>query len=184
MQDLGSVSWVFAHAKALFDCSSELEGINTNFQELFPLRSPLKVFRAAANFLHQGLTGAAREVRGSSGPWWGWGPCTWCQTLVELGTSWQFSICGPVGWLSSFLLGGLALPCPTIVLTSTQVLPTDGANCRVPIWGVLHCRCEQTQTQQAQYNEFGREAGSRTGPLRGLRQRLGRIVGGAGSPTA
>ena len=45
------------------------------------------------------------------------------------------------------------------------------------IWGVLRCRCEWTQAQQAQYNEFGREAGSRTGPLRGLRQRSGRIVG-------
>ena len=31
--------------------------------------------------------------------------------------------------------------------------------------GVFHCRCERTQTQQAQYNELGREAGLRTGPL-------------------
>ena len=46
----------------------------------------------------------------------------------------------------------------------------------VLIWGVLHCRCERTQTQQAQYNEFGRKAGSRIGPLRGLRHRSGRIV--------
>ena len=52
----------------------------------------------------------------------------------------------------------------------------SNVNCRVLIWGILHCRCEQTQTQQAQYNEFGREAGSRTGPLWGLRQRSGRIV--------
>ena len=59
----------------------------------------------------------------------------WRQTPVELGTSLQFSICGPVGWSSSFPLGGLALPCSIIVLISTQVLPTDGANCRVPIWG-------------------------------------------------
>ena len=43
-------------------------------------------------------------------------------------------------------------------------------NCKVLIWGVFHCRCERTQTQQTQYNEFGREAGSR------LRQRSGRIV--------
>ena len=49
--------------------------------------------------------------------------------------------------------------------------------CRVPIWGVLHYRCERTQTQQAQYNEFGREAGSRTRPFRGFRQWSGRIVG-------
>ena len=46
----------------------------------------------------------------------------------------------------------------------------------VLIWGVIHCTCKRTQTQQAQYNEFGREAGSRTGPLRGFRQRSGRIV--------
>ena len=52
--------------------------------------------------------------------------------------------------------------------------------CRVPVWGVLHCRSERTQTQQARYNEFGREAGSRTGPLRGLRQRSGRIINGVG----
>ena len=49
-------------------------------------------------------------------------------------------------------------------------------NCRVLIWGVFHCRCKRTQTQQAQYNEFGRKAGSRTGPLRGLHQRSNRIV--------
>ena len=49
--------------------------------------------------------------------------------------------------------------------------------CRVLIWGVFHCRCERTQTQQAQYNEFGREASSRTGHLRGLCQWSGRIVG-------
>ena len=50
--------------------------------------------------------------------------------------------------------------------------------CRVPIWRVsFHCRCERTQTQQDQYNEFGREAGLRTAPLRGLRQWSGRIVG-------
>ena len=38
-------------------------------------------------------------------------------------------------------------------------------NGRVLIWGVLHCRYERPQTQQAQYNEFGREAVSRTRPL-------------------
>ena len=30
---------------------------------------------------------------------------------------------------------GLIPPCPIIILSSTQVLPTDGANCRVPISG-------------------------------------------------
>ena len=43
--------------------------------------------------------------------------------------------------------------------------------------GAFHCRCERTQTQRAQYNEFGRKAGLRTGPLWGLRQRSGRILG-------
>ena len=50
--------------------------------------------------------------------------------------------------------------------------------CRVPIWGgAFHCRCERTQTQRAQYNEFGREVGLRTGPLWGFHQRSGRILG-------
>ena len=43
--------------------------------------------------------------------------------------------------------------------------------------GAFHCRCERTQTQRAQYNEFGRKVGLRTGPLWGLRQRSGRILG-------
>ena len=40
----------------------------TNLPELFPPRSPLKVFRAAVTFLHRGLKGVVREVRRSSGP--------------------------------------------------------------------------------------------------------------------
>ena len=48
--------------------------------------------------------------------------------------------CPAIGiWLAQadggLLRGGLIPSCPTIALTSTQVLPTDGANCRVPIWG-------------------------------------------------
>ena len=64
--------------------------------------------------------------------------------------------CLAVGiWLAQanggLLCGGLILPCLTITLTSTQVLPTDGANCRVPILGgSFDCRCERTQTQQTQ----------------------------------
>ena len=178
MQYLGCISWGFALATAPFHYSSELEGTNTDLQKLFLPRSPLKAFCAAAVFLYRGPTEAAREVGWSSGPWWGQGPRAWRQTPVELGTSRQFSICGPVGWPSSFPLGGLVLPCSVVVLTSTPVLPTDGANCRVPILGdTFHCRCEWTQTQQAQYNEFGREAGLRTGPLWGLHRQSGRIVG-------
>ena len=48
--------------------------------------------------------------------------------------------------------------------------------CRVLIRGVLRYKCERTQTQKAQYNEFGREAGSRTGALWGFRQRSSRII--------
>ena len=96
----------------------------------------MKAFRVATIFLHRGPIGAAREVGWSSGPWWGCGPCTWRQTPVELGTSWQFSICGLVGWPSSFPLRGLALPCSIIVLTSIPVLPTNSINCRVLIGGV------------------------------------------------
>ena len=71
-------------------------------------------------------------------------------------------------WLAQadrgLLCGGPIPSCLIVVLTSTQVLPTDGTNCRVLIKEVLHCRSEQTQTQQTQYNEFGKEMGSRTGP--------------------
>ena len=178
MQYPGYVSWGFALTIAPFDYSSELEGTNTDLQKLFPPRSPSKAFRAAAVLLHQSPTGAAYEVRGSSGPWWGRGPRTWHQTPAELGTSRQFSICGPVGWPSSFPLGVLIPPCPITVLTSTQFFPTDSANCRVLIWGgAFHCRCERTQIQRAQYNEFDREASLRTGPLWGLHQRSSRILG-------
>ena len=56
--------------------------------------------------------------------------------LAELGTSRHLSICGPVGWPSLFFLGGLALPCSIIVLTSIPVLPINSINCRVLIGGV------------------------------------------------
>ena len=45
---------------------------------------------------------------------------------------WEIALLLGSGWLK--LMGGLIPPCPTIAFTSTQVLPTDGANCRVPIW--------------------------------------------------
>ena len=47
-------------------------------------------------------------------------------------------------WLAQadggLLCGGLIPPCSIVVLTSTQVLPTNGANCRVQIREVLHCK--------------------------------------------
>ena len=51
-------------------------------------------------------------------------------------------------WLAQadggLLCGGPIPSCLIVVLTSTQVLPTDGTNCRVLIKEVLHCRNEQT----------------------------------------
>ena len=135
MQYLGSISWGFALVAAPFGYLSELEGTNTDLQKLSPPQSPLKAFHVTTVFLHRGPMGAAREVGGSFGPWCRRGPRAWHQTPVELGTPRQFSIHGPVGWPSSFPLGGLALPCSIVALTSPQVLPTDGANYRVPIWG-------------------------------------------------
>ena len=110
MQDLGSAFSGFAFAKAPFSCSSGSEGTNTNLPELVPPRSPLKVFRAAVAFLNQSPKGVGLKIRGSSSPWWGRGPCTWCQRPVELGASWQFSFCGLADWPSLSPLGSLALP--------------------------------------------------------------------------
>ena len=68
MQYLGSIFRGFALAAALFGYSSELVGTNIDLQKLFLPQSPLKAFRATAVFLHQGPTGAVREVGGSSSP--------------------------------------------------------------------------------------------------------------------
>ena len=68
MQDLGSAFRGLAIAKAPFNCLSGLEGTNTNLPKLFPPRSPLEVFRAAAAFLNRGPKGVGLEIRGSSGP--------------------------------------------------------------------------------------------------------------------
>ena len=88
MQDLGFAFSGFALAKAPFSYSSGSEGTNTNLPELVPPRSPLKVFRVAATFLNRGLKGVGVKICGSSGPWWGRGPRTWCKRPVELGASW------------------------------------------------------------------------------------------------
>ena len=58
------------------------------------------------------------------------------------------------------------LTAATILLLINIFQEYNNNNCRVPIWGVsFHCRCERIQAQQAQYNEFSREAGLRTGRL-------------------
>ena len=121
------------------------------------------------------ISGTCDYLRGCGFCWFAWYPHSPPKTFHSprschaqgLGNSPAVGI-----WLSQaddrLLRGGLIPPCLIIVLTSTQVLPTDGANCKVPIFGgggAFHCRCERTQTQRAQYNEFGREAGLRTGPL-------------------
>ena len=53
-------------------------------------------------------------------------PRVW-ETILLLGSGW-------LRLMGAYSVGGLIPPCLIIVLTSTQVLPTDGANCRVPIW--------------------------------------------------
>ena len=68
IQDLSSAFWGFALAEAPFNCSSELEGTNTNLSELFPPRSPLKMFHAAAAFLHRGLKGPPVRFAGRLAP--------------------------------------------------------------------------------------------------------------------
>ena len=128
----------------------------------------------AAWLVHHPISGTCGYPRGYGFCWFVWYPRSPLETFhfprschaQGLGNYPAVRI-----WLAQayggLLRGGLIPPCPIIVLTSTQVLSTNGANCRVPIWGggAFHCRCEQNQTQRAQYNEFGREASLRTGPL-------------------
>ena len=53
----------------------------------------------------------------------------------------------------SLLDEGLILPCLIVALTNTQVLPTDGANCKDWVRALLLLD-EWTQAQLAQYNKF------------------------------
>ena len=97
MQDLGSVLRGLANAKALFNRPSGSEDTNTYLPELVSLRSPFEVPRAAVALFNLGLKGPTTDLRGSD-PWWGRGPRTWCQRLIELWTTWQFSPYGIVDW--------------------------------------------------------------------------------------
>ena len=90
------------------------------------------MFHAAAAFLNRGLKGVCLEIRGSSGPWWGRGPRTWCQKPVELEASWQFSPYGLADWPPSSPLGSLAPPKQALALivaqtTSPQTAPIVGS---------------------------------------------------------
>ena len=139
----------------------------------------------AAWLVHRLVFGTCDYPRGCGFCWFVWYPRSPPETFRSprcchaqgLGNSPTIGI-----WLAQadggLFCGGLIPPCPIIVLTSTQILPTDGANCRIPIWGVsFTVDVSEHKSKQAQYNEFGREAGLRTGPLEGLLQRSGRIIG-------
>ena len=139
MQDLGSAFWGFALAKAPFSCSSGSKGINTNFPELVPPRSPLKVFRAAAAFLHRGRKGAGRGVRGSSSPLVG---TTAAHMVLDAHWAGKFLVVLPL-WSNK--LATIVSPKefgPTLVSSythrRTNNFPTGDANCRVLIKEVLH----------------------------------------------
>ena len=97
VQDLGSVFRGLAIAKTPFNRSSGSEDTNTYLPELVPPRSTFEVPRAAVALFNLGLKGPTTDLRGSD-PWWGRGPRTWCQRLIELWTTWQFSPYGILDW--------------------------------------------------------------------------------------
>ena len=59
---------------------------------------------------------------------------------------------------------GLILPCSIVVLTSTQVLPTDGANYRVHFWEVLYCWTNEPKPNGLDTINLVEKMDSRTGP--------------------
>ena len=88
------------------------------------------------------VSGTCGYPRGCDCCWFGWYPRSPPETFPFPHSCHAQGLgnCPAVGiWLAQadegLLCGGLIPPCPTIALTSTQVLPTDDANCRVPIWG-------------------------------------------------
>ena len=97
MQDLGSAFRGLAIAKTPFNRSSGSEDTNTYLPELVSPRSPFEVPRAAVALFNLGPKGPTTDLRGFD-PWWGRGPRTWCQRLIELWTTWQFSPYGILDW--------------------------------------------------------------------------------------
>ena len=71
-------------------------------------------------------------------------------------------------WLArsngSLPYGGLILPCSIVVLTSTEVLPTDSANCKVHFWEVLYCWTNEPKPNGPDTINLVEKTGSRTGP--------------------
>ena len=91
----------------------------------------------AAWLIRRPVSGTCDYPRGCGFCWFAWYPRSPPETFRSprsyhaqgLGNSPAVRI-----WLAQ-ADGGLIPPCPIIILTSTQVLPTDSANCKVPIWG-------------------------------------------------
>ena len=85
-------------------------------------------------------------LHGNGFYWFEWCLCSPLETFCSLRSGHaqglgNYPVAGiwPAQAYGSLPYGGLILPCSIVVLTSTQVLPTDGANCRVHYWKVLYC---------------------------------------------
>ena len=136
MQDLGSAFWGFALAKVLSNCSSGSEGTNTNLPELGLSRSLLEVLRAAATFLNRGLKGSASRF---AGVWPLVGAramhmvseARWVENLLAVLLLWPSRLATIVS-LREF--GPVSTSYRTHCRTSN--FPTDGANCRVTVFGL------------------------------------------------
>ena len=135
MQDLGSAFQELAIAKAPFDCSNGSEGTNTNFPELVPPRSPLKVLRAAVAFLNRGPKGSASRF---ARVWPLVGAkathmvpeARWAVNRLAILLSWHSRLATIV---SPKEFGPVLTSYCTHYRTSN--FPTDGANCRVLVFG-------------------------------------------------
>ena len=89
----------------------------------------------AAWLVRRPVSGTCDYPRGCGFCWFAWCPRSPPETFrfLRFGHAQGLGNYPTAGiWLAQ-AGGGLILPCSIIVLTSTRVLPTDGANCRVLI---------------------------------------------------
>ena len=128
-------SWIFAYSRRHFRrrrvCQCQ-GGIVFVVQSAVFFSSHLS---PAAWLICRPISGTCDYPRGCGFCWFAWCPRSPSRTF-------HFLRSGHAQGLGNYLAagiwlaqadGGLIPPCPTIVLTSTRVLPTDDANCRVLI---------------------------------------------------
>ena len=136
MQDLGSAFWGFALAKVLSNCYNGSEGTNTNLPELGLSRSPMEVLREAAAFLNWGPKGSALRFAGV------WPLVGARATHMVSETRWVENLLAILLLWPSRLAIIVSLrefdPASTSYRTHcrTSNFPTDGANCRVTVFGL------------------------------------------------